>query len=115
MAEEAYEDYPYLDEGMGNADEYDDYDDGDMDEMEGNSGNVRNPRSKRRSKNDNVGRTFVCGCGKSYLSYPALYTHIKQKHNQVAPEGTNSAQYHSGRGRGRPRKPKPDNFIGVVV
>ena len=34
-------------------------------------------RSKRRSKNDNVGRTYSCGCGKSYLSYPALYTHIK--------------------------------------
>ena len=29
------------------------------------------------------------------LSYPALYTHIKQKHN---------ANGHSGRGRGRPKK-----------
>ena len=26
-------------------------------------------------------RSFICPCGKSYLSYPALFTHIKQKHN----------------------------------
>ena len=53
-------------------------------------------RNKRRSKNDNEGRNHKCyHCGKCYLSYPALYTHIKQKHN------TNG---HSGRGRGRPKK-----------
>ena len=51
---------------------------------------------RRRSKNDTEGRTFICQlCGKSYLSYPALYTHRKQKHN------TNLS---SGRGRGRPKK-----------
>ena len=27
-----------------------------------------------------LGRNHLCGCGKEYLSYPALYTHIKQKH-----------------------------------
>lgn len=51
---------------------------------------------KRRSKSELEGRTFVCKfCSKSYLSYPALYTHCKQKHN------TNNS---SGRGRGRPKK-----------
>ncbi len=25
-------------------------------------------------------REFGCPCGKSYLSYAALFTHIKQKH-----------------------------------
>jgi len=35
-------------------------------------------------------------CGKAYLSYPALYTHIKTKHN--------SSGGASGRGRGRPKK-----------
>lgn len=51
---------------------------------------------KRRSKNDTEGRTYTCKiCGKSYLSYPALYTHGRQKH------GTNNS---SGRGRGRPKK-----------
>ena len=51
---------------------------------------------KRRSKRDGEGRNYVCKmCSKSYLSYPALYTHYKQKHN------TNNS---SGRGRGRPKK-----------
>ena len=52
--------------------------------------------SKRRSKSEVEGRTFECKlCNKRYLSYPALYTHCKQKHKQ-----NNS----SGRGRGRPKK-----------
>lgn len=51
---------------------------------------------KRRSKCEIEGRTFECKlCKKRYLSYPALYTHCKQKHN------TNNS---SGRGRGRPKK-----------
>ena len=64
-------------------------------------------KQKRRSKNDCIGRDYVCGCGKTYLSYPALYTHIKTKHNGKTPEGTNANQVQSGRGRGRPRK----NFL----
>lgn len=60
-------------------------------------------RNKRRSKNDTDGRTFRCSiCSKSYLSYPALYTHIKTKHN------TNGQS--SGRGRGRPKKDTGDSF-----
>jgi hypothetical protein len=34
---------------------------------------------------DTVGRDFICPCGKAYLSYPALFTHIKQKHEGRAP------------------------------
>ena len=50
----------------------------------------------RRTKNDTAGRTYKCKiCGKSYLSYPALYTHSKQKHNTCST---------SERGRGRPKK-----------
>lgn len=37
----------------------------------------------RRTRTDPNNRNFICGCGKSYLSYPALYTHIKQKHNGI--------------------------------
>jgi hypothetical protein len=48
-------------------------------------------KHKRRSKNDNHGRDFKCGCGKRYLSYPALYTHIKTKHNGVTPKDTNTS------------------------
>ena len=62
-----------------------------------NSENKKSPKtSKRRSKSEIEGRTFECKlCNKRYLSYPALYTHCKQKHKQ-----NNS----SGRGRGRPKK-----------
>jgi hypothetical protein len=38
------------------------------------------------------------------LSYPALYTHIKQKHGGAHPNGTDTPTTRSGRGRGRPRK-----------
>lgn len=64
-------------------------------------------KSKRRSKNDNDGRTHKCPqCGKSYLSYPALYTHIKQKHNQNG---------HSGRGRGRPKKDTGEVNFKIIL
>lgn len=43
---------------------------------------------RRRTRNDFSNRNFMCGCGKSYLSYPALYTHLKQKHNGIQPSGT---------------------------
>ncbi len=36
----------------------------------------------RRSKKEMEGRDFVCFCGKAYLSYSALYTHSKVKHNE---------------------------------
>ena len=26
-------------------------------------------------------RSFGCPCGKTYMSYPALYTHVKNKHD----------------------------------
>ena len=61
-------------------------------------------KHKRRSKTDQVNRNFVCGCGKSYLSYPALYTHIKTKHGSVYPEGTISNLISSSKKRGRPKK-----------
>ena len=30
-------------------------------------------------------RDFKCPCGKTYLSYAALFTHIKQKHDGKPP------------------------------
>ncbi len=57
-------------------------------------------KGKRRSKNETEGRTHKCTqCDRTYLSYPALYTHIKTKHSK---EG--EAPLLSGRGRGRPKK-----------
>ena len=58
---------------------------------------------KRRPKSEVEGRTHVCKlCKKGYLSYPALYTHYKLKHN------TNNS---SGRGRGRPKKEQNENEV----
>lgn len=45
-------------------------------------------RGTRRSKKDKAVREFKCGCGKDYLSFPALYTHIKNKHHGVSPPNT---------------------------
>jgi len=71
------------------------------DNSEGDKFEEEKKRNKRRSKNDNDGRSYICqSCQKSYLSYPALYTHIKTKHN--------TAGQASSRGRGRPKKDTGD-------
>ena len=57
----------------------------------------------RRSKHEQQGRDFACGCGKSFLSQVALNNHIKTKHPELL-AGTER------RGRGRPRKyPKTES------
>ena len=64
------------------------------------SNNEEHKKRKRATKKESDVRNFKCTqCDKSYLSYPALYTHCKQKHN------TNN---HSGRNRGRPKKEQND-------
>ncbi len=58
--------------------------------------NIQKKIRKRAKKNESDIRNYKCTfCDKSYLSYPALYTHCKQKHN---------TSNHSERGRGRPKK-----------
>jgi len=58
-------------------------------------------KHKRRSKNDSEGRMFKCQhCEKTYLSYPALYTHMKTKH--ISP--VEPIPISAGRSRGRPKK-----------
>lgn len=42
----------------------------------------------KKAKKDDGKRDFICGCSKKYLSYPALYTHIKTKHGGHEPKGT---------------------------
>jgi len=58
---------------------------------------------KRRAKGEAGEGNYVCGCGKVYLSYPALYTHIKTKHDGVTPAGTIQPQTSNKSGRGRPK------------
>ena len=66
------------------------------DHSEENDDQNQKKHLKRRSKKEVEGRNYICKiCSKSYLSYPALYTHYKQKHN------TNNSL---GRNRGRPKK-----------
>ena len=75
--------------------------------MKKKSESLKNEQSpkliKRKSKNDIEGRNYSCEkCNKKYLSYPALYTHIKLKHEKKSNEG---------RGRGRPKKEQNENII----
>ena len=75
---------------------------GDESDEDSHEMNQEEGRKGRRSKHDNDGRVHVCDCGKTYLSYAALYTHIKQKHSHGS--GGEIARPTTGRGRGRPRK-----------
>src|SRR5690349_6474294 len=74
-------------------------DSGDQATAQGGDSNVK----KRRGKGEAGEGNYVCGCGKAYLSYPALYTHIKTKHDGVTPLGTTQPQASNKSGRGRPK------------
>jgi hypothetical protein len=37
---------------------------------------------QRRNRSDLISRDYHCPCGKAYLSYPALHTHIKKYHEE---------------------------------
>ena len=75
------------------------------DQLQGNSPDDDYPKRiiKRRSKKDKAQRNYVCGCGKQYLSYPALYTHLKTKHQGQLPQGTKN-HHPINQKRGRPKK-----------
>lgn len=47
-------------------------------------------KKKRRPRSAAGERNYMCGCGKAYLSYPALYTHVKNKHDGIFPIGSNA-------------------------
>ena len=48
---------------------------------------------KKKTRNTKHGeRNFLCGCNKAYKSYPALYLHIKRKHEGIKPENTISTK-----------------------
>lgn len=50
----------------------------------------KNSKLSRKPRVTNGSRNFFCGCNKAYLSYPALYTHVKNKHDGEFPIGSNS-------------------------
>ena len=62
-------------------------------------------KKMRRSKKDQEGRNFRCDyCEKTYLSYPALYTHKKLKHNDKGSESS-----HAPKKMMKPSKPYDPN------
>ncbi len=58
-----------------------------MEKKERSESEKENPnysKRKRKSKKEITGRDFTCSiCKKGYLSYPALYTHRRNKHNII--------------------------------
>ncbi|EGR30837.1 hypothetical protein IMG5_122700 [Ichthyophthirius multifiliis] len=89
------------------------------------SNNQNGEKKTRRTKKDQNDRKYICGCGKSYLSYPALYTHLKQleikinqilnyfqkyrKHNGQPPESTILPSI-TGKQNNRGRPPKKEEI-----
>lgn len=41
----------------------------------------RSEKSIGEARGKEPERAYGCPCGKTYLSYPALFTHVKQKHD----------------------------------
>lgn len=68
--------------------------------------------SKEPKKDSKDGLTFICGgCPKKYKSYPALYLHIKRKHQGVRPANTkitkpSQPMFVGTAQTGRPSKPQ---------
>jgi hypothetical protein len=70
---------------------------------------------KRRTLSETSKRDFVCGCGKSYVSYPAIYLHVQRKHNGDWPANTVIPEKSDNQDkvkRGRPKKEK-HNMLDV--
>ncbi|KAL4472530.1 hypothetical protein ABPG74_018479 [Tetrahymena malaccensis] len=80
-------------------------------DQQGNQQNYQQQQQpkQRRSRSDNHNREFLCGCGKSYLSGAALYTHVKQKHGGVAQYGSQQPSASAGNAKGKSKKNELSN------
>jgi hypothetical protein len=84
---------------------------GSADIKGGNNKKIR----KRRTLSETSKRDFKCGCGKNYVSYPAIYLHIQRKHNSVTPPNTVIPEKPENKDkvkRGRPKKEK-NNMLDI--
>ncbi|EAR97705.2 hypothetical protein TTHERM_00621250 (macronuclear) [Tetrahymena thermophila SB210] len=81
------------------------------DDQQGNQQNYQQQQQpkQRRSRSDNHNREFLCGCGKSYLSGAALYTHVKQKHGGIAQNGSQQPSASAGNAKGKSKKNEQSN------
>jgi len=93
----------------------DEYDDSGHDK---NDNQIKTQR-KRRTKDEASKRDFICGCGRSYVSYPAIYLHIKNKHNSIRPPDTiipeNDEKEKVKRGRPKKEKEDPTENVEPIV
>lgn len=76
--------------------------------MEARSHKIKKTRNTKDGE-----RNHICGCGKAYKSYPALYLHIQRKHDSQKPENTISVETVAKKKpdnthTGRPRAPEND-------
>lgn len=72
-----------------------------------NSESIQQKKQQRRKRKDPQSRDFACKCGKSYLSYAAAYTHVKNKHEgQIDFLNNISKPDREKHKRGRPNKKK---------
>lgn len=60
----------------------------DYDDLDNENNNQLKKQRKRRTLSETSKRDFVCGCGKKYVSYPAIYLHVQRKHNSEWPKDT---------------------------
>jgi hypothetical protein len=72
-------------------------------------------------RNNNETKNYHCGCGKSYISYPAYSTHKRLKHGNEAIAGTQLPNQYLPK-RGRPsfvlpnQQPSQDkSFAGLTT
>jgi len=82
----------------------------------GNSDAKNKKIRKRRTLSETSKRDFRCGCGKNYVSYPAIYLHIQRKHDSVPPPNTVIPEKPEAKDkvkRGRPKKEK-NNMLDIV-
>jgi hypothetical protein len=49
---------------------------------------IRHAGDNRRIRNSSGRRDYRCGCDKEYLSYPAIYTHVRIKHDGNFPKNS---------------------------
>lgn len=72
----------------------------------------------KKTRNTKDGeRNHICGCGKAYKSYPALYLHIQRKHGGNTPENTIKNETSKSKPTVRPhtgRPPRADNDIDNI-
>lgn len=78
---------------------------------------------KQQRNSSDLSKDFLCGgCPRGYKSYPALYLHIKRKHNGEMPADTkvpksNRPKLHISVQPGRPTKVKffsKSNFLNLT-